>query len=217
MKVAIIGANGKVGSKLGRILADRGDEPVGFIRKAEQAEQLEAQGVQTVLADLIETSVEEFSQLLKSCDAVVFSAGAGGAGEELTTAIDGEGLKKIAKAAELAQVRRFLLVSAFPDAGRNQEPVASFEHYMKIKRQSEVDLVKTALDWTILRPGTLTDDAGTGKVTLGYTLMYDTISREDVAAVLAELLQYPETAGQILEVVKGEQAIELAVKTKAGK
>ncbi|MDQ0428755.1 uncharacterized protein YbjT (DUF2867 family) [Planomicrobium stackebrandtii] len=217
MKVAIIGANGKVGSKLGRILADRGDEPVGFIRKAEQAEQLEAQGIQTILADLIETSAEDFSQLLQSCDAVVFSAGAGGAGEELTTAIDGEGLVKIAKAAELAGIRRFLLVSAFPDAGRDKEPAAGFEHYMKIKRQSEVDLVKTGLDWTILRPGTLTDQAGTGTVNLGYTLMYDTISREDVAAVLAELLQYPETAGQILEVVRGQEAIGLAVKTKAGK
>lgn len=217
MKVAIIGANGKVGSKLGRILAHRGDEPVGFIRKADQAEQLEAQGIQTVLADLIETSAEEFSQLLISCDAVVFSAGAGGAGEELTTAIDGQGLVKIAKAAEMAGVRRFLLVSAFPDAGRDKEPTASFEHYMKIKRQSEVDLVKTALDWTILRPGTLTDQAGTGKVNLGYTLMYDTISREDVAAVLAELLKHPETAGQILEVVRGEEAIKLAVEKKAGK
>lgn len=217
MKVAIIGANGKVGSKLGRILAERGDEPVGFIRKAEQAGQLEAQGIQTVFADLIETSAEEFSQLLKTCDAVVFTAGAGGAGEGLTTAIDGHGLVKIAEAAELAKVRRFLLVSAFPDAGRDKETVPSFEHYMKIKRQSEVDLVKTALDWTILRPGTLTDQAGTGKVNLGYTLMYDTISREDVAAVLAELLNYPETAGQILEVVRGEEPIGLAVKTKAGK
>ena len=217
MKVAIIGANGKVGSKLCRILANREDEPVGFIRKAEQAEQLEAQGIQPIIADLIETSAEEFSRLLKNCDAVVFTAGAGGAGDDLTTAIDGAGLVKIAKAAEMAGVRRFLLVSAFPDAGRDKEPTASFEHYMKIKRQSEVDLVKTALDWTILRPGTLTDQAGTGKVNLGYTLMYDTISREDVAGTLAELLNYPETAGQILEVVQGEEPIGLAVRAKAGK
>ena len=217
MRVAIIGANGKVGSKLGRILAERGDEPVGFIRNAEQAEQLEAQGIRTVLADLIGTDTAEFAQLLKTCDAVVFTAGAGGAGEELTTAIDGQGLVKIAKASELAGVRRFLLVSAFPDAGRGKDTPASFEHYMKIKRQSEVDLVKTALDWTILRPGTLTDQAGTGKVNLGYTLMYDTISREDVAGTLAELLNYPETAGQILEVVKGEEPIETAVKIKAGR
>lgn len=217
MKVAIIGANGKVGSKLGRILAENGDEPVGFIRKAEQAKQLEAQGIQTVIADLIETDIEEFTRLLKACDAVVFTAGAGGAGDELTTAIDGEGLVKVAKAAEMADVRRFILVSAFPDAGRGKDMPASFEHYMKIKRQSEVDLVKTALDWTILRPGTLTDDAGNGKVNLGYTLMYDTIAREDVAAVLAELLQYPETAGQILEVVQGHEPIASAVKIKAGK
>ncbi|WP_223635879.1 SDR family oxidoreductase [Planococcus sp. 4-30] len=217
MKVAIIGANGKVGSKLGRILAERGDKPIGFIRKAEQAEQLEAQGIRTVTADLIETETEEFARLLKDCDAVVFTAGAGGAGEELTTAIDGHGLVKIAKAAELADVRRFLLVSAFPDAGRGKDMPASFEHYMKIKRQSEVDLVKSALDWTILRPGTLTDQEGTGKVNLGYTLMYDTISREDVARTLAVLLNYPKTAGQILEVVRGEETIESAVKIKAGR
>lgn len=217
MRVAIIGANGKVGSRLGRILAERGDEPIGFIRKAEQAEQLEAQGIRTVTADLIDTEAEEFARLLKDCEAVVFTAGAGGAGDELTTAIDGQGLVKIAKAAGLAGVQRFLLVSAFPDAGRGKDTPASFEHYMKIKRQSEVDLVKTALDWTILRPGTLTDQAGTGKVNLGYTLMYDTISREDVASTLAELLNYPETAGQILEAVQGEEPIEIAVKAKAGK
>lgn len=216
MKVAIIGANGKVGSRLGRLLAENGDEPVGFIRNLEQAEQLEAHGIQTVVADLIETDTEEFTRLLKTCDAVVFTAGAGGAGDELTTAIDGEGLVKIAEAAELANVRRFLLVSAFPDAGRGKDMSASFEHYMKIKRQSEVDLVKTALEWTILRPGTLTDEAGKGKVNLGYTLMYDTISREDVAYTLAELLKYPGTAGQILEVVQGEEPIESAVKTKTG-
>lgn len=217
MKVAIIGANGKVGSKLGQILAGQGDEPIGFIRKAEQAEHLEAQGIQTIVADLIHTGAEEFAHLLKACDAVVFTAGAGGAGDELTTAIDGEGLVKIAEAAEMADVRRFLLVSAFPDAGRDKDTPASFEHYMKIKRQSEVDLVKTNLDWTILRPGTLTDDTGTGKVNLGYTLMYDTISREDVAGTLAELLKHPKTAGQILEVVQGQEPIASAVKAKAGR
>ncbi|WP_269147311.1 NAD(P)-binding oxidoreductase [Planococcus antarcticus] len=129
---------------------------------AEQAEQLEAQGIQTVLADLVETSAEAFSQLLKSCDAVVFAAC-----EKLTNAIDSEGLVKIARATELVDVRRFLLVSAFPEAECGKGASTSFEHYMKIKRQSKVDLVKTALDWTILRPGTLTDQAGSGKVNMG--------------------------------------------------
>ncbi len=211
MKTAIIGANGKVGTRLGQMLAQQGGEAYGFIRKEEQADELEKLGMKTVLADLIETDASEYASLLKGMEAVVFTAGAGGAGKELTQAIDGDGLSKMIAAAEEAGVKRFLLVSAFPDAGRGMGMPESFEFYMKVKRQADVELAKSSLNWTILRPGTLTDKPGTGKVELGLAIPYGEVSRDDVAGVLAELLQNPETAKLILELTEGPTAIPDAV------
>lgn len=211
MKTAIIGANGKVGTRLGQMLAQRGDEAFGFIRKTEQAEELEKLGMKTVLADLIETDAAEYASLLKGMDAVVFTAGAGGAGTDLTQAIDGDGLSKMIAAAEEAGVKRFLLVSAFPDAGRGMGMPESFEFYMKVKRQADVELAKSSLDWTILRPGTLTDEPGTGGVELGLAIPYGAVSRDDVAGVLAELLHNSETMKQILELTEGPTPIADAV------
>lgn len=211
MKVAIIGANGGVGTFLGEMLADRGDTPLGFIRDAAQAPALEKLGMETVVADLMETTAEEYAQLLEDTDAIIFTAGAGGAGVELTKAVDGDGVRKMIEAAELAGVTRFILVSAFPDAGRDQETTDSFEIYMKVKRQADVDLADSKLAWTILRPGTLTDNPGTDQVRLGQAIPYGAIPREDVAGVLAELLKHPETAYSILELTEGNLSIEDAV------
>lgn len=211
MKVAIIGANGGVGTFLGEILAKRGDNPVGYIRDAAQAPALEKLGMQTEIADLMETTIEEYAQLLEDTDAIVFTAGAGGAGVDLTKAVDGEGVRKMIAAAQMAEVKRFLLVSAFPDAGRDQETTESFELYMKVKRQADVDLVHSKLAWTILRPGTLTDNPGTGQVDLGQAISYGEVPREDVAGVLAELLKHPETTYSILELTEGDLSIEDAV------
>lgn len=215
MKVAIIGANGKVGTRLGQLLAQRGDEAVGFIRKEEQAKDLEELGMKTVLADLIETDAAEYASMLEGMDALVFTAGAGGAGTDLTQAIDGEGLRKMIAAAENAGIKRFLLVSAFPDAGRGKGMPESFEFYMKVKRQADVDLVKSSMDWTILRPGTLTDKPGKGQVELGLAIPYGEVSRDDVAAVLAELLNNRETSKLILELTEGQTPIRDAVASQS--
>lgn len=211
MKVAIIGANGNVGTRLGSLLAQRGDEPIGYIRKAEQAPDLEKLGIKTKLADLIKTDVSEYTSMLKGIDALVFTAGAGGAGTDITKAIDGEGVRKMITAAENAGVKRFLLVSAFPDAWRNKGMPDSFEFYMEMKRQADVDLAKSSLDWTILRPGTLTDEPGTGKVELGQAIPYGDVSRDNVAAVLAELLNNRETSKLVLELTEGQTPIQDAV------
>ncbi|MCG1010754.1 SDR family oxidoreductase [Salinicoccus sp. ID82-1] len=211
MKVAIIGANGKVGSRLGQLLAERGDEPVGYIRKKEQAPDLEALGMKTNVADLVETDVAEYASMLEGTDVLVFAAGAGGAGVDATKAVDGEGVSKMITAAENAGVKRFLLVSAFPDAWRDKDMPDSFEFYMKMKRKADAGLAKSSLDWTILRPGTLTDDPGTGKVKLGPVIPYGQVSRDDVAAVLAELINNDETARLVLELTEGATPIQEAV------
>lgn len=211
MKVAIIGVNGGVGTYLSKILVKGDNKAVGFIRNLEQAEALENLGIETRLADLMETSVEEYARLLEDIDAIVFTAGAGGAGVELTKAVDGEGVRKMIVAAKIAEVNRFILVSAFPDAGRDQETTDSFETYMKVKRQADVDLTASELAWTILRPGTLTDNPGSGQINLGHAISYGEVSQEDVANVIAELLKHPETAYSILELTEGELSIEDAV------
>lgn len=211
MKVAIIGANGKVGTRLGHLLAQRGDDSVGYIRKEEQAHELEKMGIKTKVADLIKTDVTEYTSMLKGTDALVFTAGAGGAGTDLTQAIDGEGVRKMITASENAGVKRFLLVSVFPDAWRNKSMPDSFEFYIEMKRQADVDLAKSSLDWTILRPGTLKDGQGTGKVELGQAIPYGDVSRDDVAAVLAELLNNRETSRLVLELTEGQTPIQDAV------
>lgn len=211
MKVAIIGANGNIGTRLGKLLAKRGDEVVGYIRKEEQAHDLQELGMKTEIADLIKTDVTEYTSMLKGTEALVFTAGAGGAGTELTKLIDGEGVRKMVTAAENAGVKRFLLISAFPDAWRNEDMSDNFEFYMKMKRQADVDLAKSSLDWTILRPGTLTDNLGKEKIELGQAIPYGEVSRDDVAAVLAELLNNDETSKLVLELTEGKTPIQEAV------
>ena len=214
MKVGIIGAHGNIGLRVGTILVDRGVETVGFIRKEEQAGKLKAVGVKPEFADIIETPVDEYSKLLQDIDALVFSAGAGGAGEEITKKIDGEGVEKMIKAAKNAGVKRFILVSAFPDAWRDENMPASFEFYMKMKRKADVDLVNSGLNWTIIRPGTLTDEPGEGHVTIGPAIEYGDVSRDNVAAVIVELLNNDETSKLILELTDGNVPIKEAVENQ---
>ncbi|MDG0842066.1 SDR family oxidoreductase [Staphylococcus equorum] len=214
MKVGIIGAHGNIGLRLGTILTDLGVETVGFIRKEEQASKLESMGVKPEFADIIDTPVDEYSKLLQGIDALVFSAGAGGAGEEITKKIDGEGVEKMIKAAKNAGVKRFILVSAFPDALRDENMPASFEFYMKMKRKADVDLVNSGLNWTIIRPGTLTDEPGKGHVTIGSAIEYGDVSRDNVAAVIVELLNNDETSQLILELTDGNVPIKEAVENQ---
>lgn len=211
MRVAIIGANGNVGRRLGKILADKNHETVGFIRNQEQSADLETLGMKTQVADMMETSSEDYAELFKDMDAIVFTAGAGGKGVHLTKAIDGEGAEKVIKAAEDAGVNRFLMVSAFPDAGRDTVTKESFEFYMKMKRQADVVLANSNLNWAILRPGTLTNDKGNGNVTLGHAISYGDVSRDHVAQVLVALIENDDVSREILELTDGDTPVAEAV------
>ena len=212
MKVVIVGGHGKVGLRLGQLLSAAGDQPVGLIRDEAQAGALRLVGVEPSLLDLAGASVEELATAFTGADAVVFSAGAGGkGGPEATNAIDGEGAVKAVDAAVRAGVRRFLMVSVFMDAGRGRQLSDTFENYMRVKRDSDVHLVASGLDWTILRPGTLTDEPGTGRIHLGAAIPYGAVSRDDVAATLAALLDSPGTTGLVLELTEGEAPVAEAV------
>lgn len=215
MNIFIIGATGGVGRRLRKRLVGAGHQVTGLHRRDSQKEALEADGVTPVNIDLMNTSSERLAAAMQGCDAVVFSAGAAGAGVDFTDGIDGRGARFAAEAARLAGIQRFLLVSAFPDAGRGKAPSPGFEHYMQVKKQADVMLAATSLDWVILRPGTLINEAGTGKVKAGLAIPYGSVPRDDVAAVLHALIEQPEVKRVIIELTAGEQPVGEAVATMA--
>jgi len=211
VKVFLIGAAGGVGRRLAERLSRRGDEVTGMHRRPDQAGTVGAAGATPVAGDLIDGPVDTLAAKISGHDAVVFSAGAHGTGVDKTTAIDGEGLEKAAAAAASAGVSRFVLVSAFPEAGRDRETTAGFEHYMKVKKAADVHLVGTELDWVIIRPGTLVDEPGTGRVTADLAVPYGVIARDDVAAFLDAVLHRPDLRRVIVELTAGDTPVETAV------
>jgi uncharacterized protein YbjT (DUF2867 family) len=221
MKLFIIGVAGGVGRLLAEKLIAAGDEPTGLVRREGQAQLLASSGIETTKGDLVEMSVEELAAAMRGCDAIVFSAGSGGKdSDEATTRVDGDGPGKLAEAAKVAGIRRFVLVSIFPEAWRDRPMDGSFEHYMAgkqfehymvQKKRAETQLVLTDLDWLILRPAALTSDRGAGKVDLGLAKVHVEIARDDVAATIAALLRAPGLNRLILEVTRGDTAISEAI------
>jgi uncharacterized protein YbjT (DUF2867 family) len=206
-RVFILGVTGGVGRRLAHQLVSNGDQPVGLHRRAEQADQLRQAGIEPVIGDLAQLDAATLAGHIAGCDIVVFTAGASDAGPAQADAVDGHGVIVAAAAAEAAGVRRFLLISAFPDAWRDHRMPPDFEHYMKVKRAADVHLAATDLDWVILRPGTLTNDPGTGRITLGPAIPYGEVPRDDVAAVFAELVHAPDVNRVILELTAGDTPV----------
>ncbi len=129
----------------------------------------------------------------------------------MTKAVDGEGLIKSVAAAQRAGIKRFILVSAFPEAGRGRQLSDTFENYMRVKKQADVILAASALDWVIVRPGTLTDEPATGRISAGPAIAYGTIGRADVAATLAALVHQPAVSRVIIELTAGERPVTEAI------
>lgn len=213
--VFIVGAAGKVGRHLVKQLADKQHRVLALHRRAEQAAELDALGATPVTGDLTATDVGTLAGQMRGSDVVVFTAGAGGAGVEVTNAIDGRGLELAVDAARQAGVRRFLLVSAFPEAGRNKGMGEGFENYMTVKKRADVYLAATDLDWVILRPGTLSDAPGTGRVTAGPAIAYGDVPRADVAATLVALVEQPSVARVIIELTEGDMPVDEAVRAQS--
>jgi uncharacterized protein YbjT (DUF2867 family) len=131
-------------------------------------------------------------------------------------AVDGDGVSKAIAAARLAGISRMLLVSVFPEAWRERDMPKSFEHYMMVKKRADIELVHSGLDWVILRPSSLTDEPGSGRVSLSMAEPHTEISRDDVAATIASLLHSPGVRRRILEVTAGETPIASAVNALLG-
>lgn len=213
MRVVIAGGHGKIALRLERLLTRRGDRAVGIIRNPAQADDLADHGAEAVVLDLEHTDTDTLATELDGGDAVVFAAGAGpGSGAARKDTVDRAGAELLAEAAGKANVSRYLLISSM-GAGKPPPPGRDdvFAAYLRAKGASERALQESGLDWTILRPGRLTDDPGTGTVRLAPSVPRGRVSRDDVAAVLVAMLDEPGTVGATLELVGGDTPIAEAV------
>lgn len=211
-KVFIVGGSGQIARHLAKQLNQQGHTSLSLYRQAEQAEELEALGSTPVHGDLLTLEVGQLAELMTGCDVVVFSAGAGGkGGPEMTNAIDGRGLELSVAAAQQAGIKRFILVSAFPEAGRGTATSEQFENYMLVKKLSDVHLSTSDLSWVILRPGTLINSPGTGTVRAGLAIPYDTVAREDVASALLAIIEKPSINRVIIELTQGDTPVADAI------
>ena len=216
MRVVIAGGHGKIALLLERLLTERGDQAVALIRNPAHVTDARKAGAEAVICDLEAASADEVAVLLAGADAVVFAAGAGpGSGAPRKDSVDRAGSVLMAEAAERAGVRRFVQVSSM---GAGQPPRPGTDEvrsaYITAKTAAEADLRARDLDWTILRPGGLTDAPATGRVRLAPPpVPAGTVPRADVAAVIAALLDNPGTQHQTLELVSGNSPVATAVHT----
>ncbi|GAA1048269.1 SDR family oxidoreductase [Arthrobacter russicus] len=218
MKIVIAGGHGQIALFLGQQLAAAGHQPVGLIRKPGQQDELRSRGIAPVLLDIENSSVDQLAQALIGADAVVFAAGAGpNSGAARKDSVDRAGSVLLADAAEQAGVRRFVQISSMGAdsvrAGSRPDGIDDdFYAYLVAKLGAEEDLVaRSGLDWTILRPGRLVDDAGTGRVLLAEQTGRGSVPRADVASVVAELLLAGAGVGQVVELISGDTPIAEAV------
>lgn len=213
MKVLVAGAHGQVARHLVRMLAEDGHEVRGLVRKEEQLSDVEADGAEPVLCDLETEEVDGgIGEVVEGCDAIVFAAGAGpGSGEARKETMDYGGAAKLIEAAEKRGVRRYLMLSS-TGADDPESRDAAMRPYLRAKARADERLEKSGLDYTIIRPGRLTDDAGTGRIDAAESLgRYAEIPREDVARTFAAALEAPNTSGKKFEILTGETPIEEAL------
>jgi uncharacterized protein YbjT (DUF2867 family) len=211
MRVVIAGGHGQIALLLERVLADRGHSPVGIVRNPDHVADVQAAGAEPVVLDLEHTDVAAVAEVLHGADAVVFAAGGGPAsGAERKETVDRGAAVLLADAAEQAGVRRYVMVSAMGTESADPDSDEVFAVYLRAKKAADDDLRSRDLDWTVVRPGRLTDDPAGGRITVG-ALPHGEISRADVAAVLAEVLVTPATVGVTFDLLAGHQSIEAAL------
>ncbi|MFG6121347.1 SDR family oxidoreductase [Thalassobacillus sp. B23F22_16] len=205
VRVLVIGANGKVGKLLIKKLKDSEHVPVAMVRDTNQVPQFEEMGVETVLGDL----EGDFSRAYYTIDAVVFAAGSGpNTGPEKTVVIDQEGAIKSVELAKRFGVQRYVMLSSMGADTPGEGPDA-MKHYLYAKHRADEYLKQSGLNYTIVRPGGLTNHPGTGKIKFAEKLNeFGSISREDVAETLAYLLSVPRAEHGSFEILEGDTQLE---------
>jgi uncharacterized protein YbjT (DUF2867 family) len=214
--IAIAGGHGQVARRLGRLLVERGDRVRGLIRRPEHADDLRADGSEPVICDLEAAEPSAVADAIAGADAVVFAAGAGpGSGAERKLTVDRDGAVKLLEAAVSAGVRRYVIVSS---VGAERPPADEdvFSVYLRAKAEADAAVTASDRDWTVVRPGMLTDDPATGRALVQTDPIRESVARDDVAAVLAAVLHEPRSTGAVLYVVGGERPIDEALTEALG-
>ena len=213
MKVLVVGANGQIGKHLVSFIQEKDNlQAKAMIRKEEQASYFKELGAETAVVDL-EGEIDDIAEAAKGVDAVVFTAGSGPkTGKDKTLMIDLDGAVKTIEATKKAGVKRFIMVSSF-DTTRQaiQEAPESFAPYVVAKHYADEWLKATDLDYTIVHPGGLTNDEGTGKVTVSMSGEMGKVPREDVARAILVTLENDSTIGKEFQIVGGDTPVEEAV------
>ena len=217
MRVVIAGGHGKIALILERLLSQRGETVAGFIRNRAHSADLVDAGSEPIVMDLEEATADEVATHLRGADAVVFAAGAGpGSGAARKESVDRDAAILLADAAQQAGIRRYVMISAMGADAEAPEDIGDpvFVAYLRAKGAADKDIrERQALASTIVRPGLLSDEPGTGRVKIAPKTGRASIARADVAAVLLAVLDAPGTAGQTFEVISGDTPIVEAVTT----
>jgi uncharacterized protein YbjT (DUF2867 family) len=210
VNVVIVGGHGQIGMRLAKILVERGDSPRGIIRKTEQADDLEQIGAEPIVLDI--ENVDDIDDAFAGSEAVVFAAGAGpGSGPARKLTVDYGGAVKSVDAAIAKEIRRFVIVSAI-GANHPEGWSEEMKPYYEAKADADKFVAESGLDYTIVRPGGLTDDPGTGKVEIAAELgRSGQVTRDDVALVLAECLTAENTIGKSFDLIGGETPVAEAI------
>lgn len=211
-RIIIFGGHGKVALLAEPMLAERGDEVTAVIRNSDHSAEVSATGATPLVADIEQLDVEALVELISGHDAVVWSAGAGGGSAERTIAVDQDAATRTMDAAIQAGVSRYVMVSYF-GASREHgvDPDNSFYYYAEAKAAADTHLRHSSLDWTILGPSGLTLEEPTGRIDVTADAA-TTVSRGNVAQVIAAVLADDETIHHTIRFNDGEDAIEEAVK-----
>jgi uncharacterized protein YbjT (DUF2867 family) len=210
--IAIIGGHGKVAMRLVPLLQEAGHEVTAWVRNPQHVGDVAATGATVMEADVEQLNVDEMAVRLRGKDAVVWSAGAGGGNPSRTYAVDRDAAIRSMAAAEEAGVRRYVMVSYFGAGTDHDVPEDNpFFHYAEAKAAADDHLRSTELRWTVLGPSSLTDDPGSGGIETGEGVVAGSVSREDLAAVAAWVIDHPSTAGRTIEFNSGDTPIAQAL------
>jgi uncharacterized protein YbjT (DUF2867 family) len=213
MRIVTAGGHGQIARQFGRLVASAGHEPVGIIRKPEQISDLQDDGVEPAILDLEATDVEALTEVVRGADVVVFAAGGGADGNAARKeTVDKGAAVMLADAAAAAGVRRYVMVSAMGTEDADPDSDDVFQVYLRAKQAADDHLRASDLDWTIVRPGRLTDDVPTGLVLVGQ-LDGGSVTRGDVAHVLAEVIEADNTIGTTFDLLNGEMPVAEAIGT----
>lgn len=213
MSILVIGANGGVGSKLVDQLTQDGEDFTAGVRSEEQQKQLEERGIKAQLIDVEKDDIDTLKEKVKGFDKVIFSVGSGGnTGADKTITVDLDGAVKTIEASKIAGVQRFIMVSTYDSRRQAFDASGDLKPYTIAKHYADEYLKQSGITYTIVHPGLLLDQSGSGKIDVGAFFEGNgAIPREDVATVLKEVAHEDGEDNQEFQIVQGSTDIKQAI------